>query len=345
MNRLRIGIIGAGGIARERHIPVLLELKHEAEVTAVCDINIETAKQAGVSFPQPLITSDYNEVFEHVDAVIICTPNKFHADISIAALQAGVHVFCEKPMAMSAQEAEAMIDASVQSEKELMIAYHYRSMKESQAAKRLIDQQEIGTPMVARVQALRRRKVPGWGVFTNKELQGGGALIDFGCHFLDLSLWLLGSPNPVEVTGNTYNKLSKMPGQVNQWGLVDNESFDVDDHVTAYIRFDNGATMLFETSWAANVKDDKEYVSISGDTGGVDLFPLELNQAKHGMLLDSFTNWVPGEEDPGQFQMQNFFDACRGEAELIVSPVQAMQVQKIVDAIYESSETGRSVRL
>ncbi|SDO33936.1 Gfo/Idh/MocA family protein [Alkalicoccus daliensis] len=345
MSRLRIGIIGAGGIAQDRHLPVLLELKNQAEVTAICDVNIKTAEQAAVSFSQPFITADYQEVFTHTDAVIICTPNKFHAEISIAALEAGVHVLCEKPMAMNAEEAEAMIAAAKKADRKLMIAYHYRSMKEAQAAKRLIDEEEIGIPMVARVQAMRRRKVPGWGVFTNKELQGGGSLIDFGCHFMDLSLWLLGSPKPVEVMGNTYNTLSTMPNQVNQWGKVDNESFEVDDHVTAYIRFDNGATLLFETSWAANVKEDKEHVSISGDTGGVDLFPLEVNQAKHGLLMDSTMNWVPGGENPGLFQMQNFIDACKGEAELIVPPEEAMEVQKIVDAIYESAEQGQSVQI
>lgn len=345
MNRLRIGLIGAGGIARHRHIPVLLELKHEVEVIAVCDINLETARQAAVSFHQPLVTDDYRDVLPKVDAVIICTPNKFHAEAAIAALDAGVHVMCEKPMAMTAEEGNEMLEASRRSGKQLMIAYHYRSMKESQAAKKLVEAGEIGAPMVARVQALRRRKVPGWGVFTNKDLQGGGSLIDFGCHFLDLSLWLLGSPKPVEVSGNTYNKLSRMPDQINEWGRVDHTTFEVDDHVTAYIRFENGATMLFETSWAANVKEDKEYVSISGDTGGVDLFPLEVNQAKHGMLLDSTPNFVPGEADPGLFQLQNFVDACRGDGTLIIKPEDALYVQQIVDAIYKSSVERRSILL
>ncbi|PRO65942.1 gfo/Idh/MocA family oxidoreductase [Alkalicoccus urumqiensis] len=342
---IRIGIIGAGGIARGRHIPVLKELEAQVEVTAVCDVNIETAKQAAVEFSHPFVTSEYAEVFSRVDAVVICTPNKFHAEIAIAALEAGKHVMCEKPMSMTAGEAQAMTAAASKSNKTLMIAYHYRAMKESQAAKKLIDAGEIGTPMVARAQALRRRKVPGWGVFTNKELQGGGSLIDFGCHFLDLAVWLLGSPKPVEVSGNTYNQLSSMPGQINQWGRVDNESFEVDDHVTGYVRFDNGATLLFETSWAANVKDDKEYCSISGDTGGVDLFPLEVNQAKHGMLMDSTMNWLPGEEEPGLLQMQNFLDAVRGEAELIVKPEEAVRIQQIIDGLYESAETGRSVQL
>ncbi len=227
----------------------------------------------------------------------------------------------------------------------MAIGYHYRFMKDSRAAKKVIVANEIGEPIVARAQALRRRKVPGWGVFTNKDLQGGGSLIDWGCHFLDLSLWLLGNPKPVEVIGKSYNHLSKMANQVNQWGEINHETFEVDDHVTAYITFENGASMLFETSWAANIKDDIESVSISGLTGGIDLFPFELNQARHGMLINSQANWISGEENPGLNQVRNFIETCLGKEELVVKPEEALQVSKIIDAIYLSSETGKSIKL
>lgn len=343
MKRIKMGIIGAGGIAQGRHLPAYVQMVDRVELEGVYDVNSETAKKAAETFGINKIYSTYLELLKDVDAVTICTPNKFHAEITIAALEAGVHVFCEKPMAMNGEECAAMISAAKQSDKVLAIGYHYRFMKEAQAAKKLIEQNEIGEPFVARAKALRRRKVPGWGVFTNKELQGGGSLIDWGCHFLDLSLWLLGNPKPVEVIGKTYNHLSKMPNQVNQWGAFDASTFEVDDHVTAYIRFENGATLLFETSWAANIKEDVEGVSISGHTGGIDLFPFEFNQAKHGMLLNSQAEWIPGEEDPGLNQLQNFIDSCLGEGELIVLPEQAMQVSNIIDAIYKSSETNRSI--
>ncbi|MCA1056587.1 Gfo/Idh/MocA family oxidoreductase [Rossellomorea aquimaris] len=345
MSKLRMGMIGVGGIAQSRHIPTFIKLSDTVSLEAVSDINASTAETVAKEFDIPRVFSDYRDMFEHVDAVTICTPNKFHSEITIAALQAGVHVFCEKPMAMTPEECQAMIDASKKSGKVLAIAYHYRFMKDSRAAKRFIDANEIGEPIVARARAIRRRKVPGWGVFTNKELQGGGSLIDYGCHFLDLSLWLLGSPKPVEVTGTAYNKLSRIPGEVNQWGDFDRENFEVDDHVTAYIKFDNGASMLFETSWSANVKGDEESLSISGETGGIDLFPLHINQMKHGMLLNSEADWIPGEEDPSLPQAANFINSCLGLEELIVKPEEAMTVSVIVDAIYKSSETRQSITL
>lgn len=345
MQKLRMGVIGVGGIAQGRHIPTFLKLSDQVTIEAISDVNEATAKTVAEKFNISKVYSDYRDMFQEVDAVTICTPNKFHAEITIAALEAGIHVLCEKPMAMTPEECQAMIDAADKSGKVLAIAYHYRFMKDSRAAKRVILEDEIGKPIVARAKALRRRKVPGWGVFTNKELQGGGSLIDYGCHFLDLSLWLLGNPEVVEVMGSTYNHLSKMTGQVNHWGSFNHETFEVDDHVTAYIRFDNGASLLFETSWMANIKDDEESLSISGLTGGIDLFPFQLNQMKHGMLLNSEANWVPGEDDPSIPQAQNFINSCLGLEELVVKPKEALQVSQIIDAIYKSSETGKSVRL
>ncbi|HYK74499.1 MAG TPA: Gfo/Idh/MocA family oxidoreductase [Pseudoneobacillus sp.] len=345
MQKLRMGVIGVGGIAQGRHIPTFLKLSDQVTIEAISDVNEATAKTVAEKFNISKVYSDYRDMFQEVDAVTICTPNKFHAEITIAALEAGIHVLCEKPMAMTPEECQAMIDAADKSGKVLAIAYHYRFMKDSRAAKKVILEDEIGKPIVARAKALRRRKVPGWGVFTNKELQGGGSLIDYGCHFLDLSLWLLGNPEVVEVMGSTYNHLSKMTGQVNQWGSFNHETFEVDDHVTAYIRFDNGASLLFETSWMANIKDDEESLSISGLTGGIDLFPFQLNQMKHGMLLNSEANWVPGEDDPSIPQAQNFINSCLGLEELVVKPKEALQVSQIIDAIYKSSETGKSVRL
>jgi predicted dehydrogenase len=345
MQKLRMGIIGVGGIAQARHIPAFLKFSNQVTIEAISDVNEATAKAVADQFNISKVYSNYRDMFQEVDAVTICTPNKFHAEITIAALEAGLHVLCEKPMAMTPEECQAMMDAAESSGKVLAIAYHYRFMKESQAAKRIILENEIGQPLVARAKALRRRKVPGWGVFTNKELQGGGSLIDYGCHFLDLSFWLLGNPEVVEVIGTTYNQLSRMPDQVNLWGDFNHETFEVDDHVTAYIKFSNGASMLFETSWMANIKDDEESLSISGQTGGIDLFPFQLNQMKHGMLLNSEANWVPGEDDPGIPQAQNFINSCLGLEELIVKPQEALQVSQVIDAIYKSSETRKSVRL
>src|SRR5699024_3963734 len=297
---------------------------------------------------------------------------------------AGVHVLCEKPMAMTVTECEAMLAASKKSGKLLSVAYHYRHTETAKVAKAAVNAGEIGDSLVTRVQALRRRKVPGWGVFTNKELQGGGSLIDYGCHLIDLSLWLLGDPKPIEVMGTTYNRLSKITNQINEWGSIDNETidvydhvysyislddissfflyfsmvciimigesfdqdtFDVYEHVSFYIMFEDGSSLLLECSWAANIKEDKMHLSISGTDGGLNVYPFELYQPRHGTFFTSEAKAAHNEVEAGQLQAENFVDSCLGHAELVVKPEQALEVSRIIEAIYKSSETQRSVRL
>ncbi|ARW07337.1 gfo/Idh/MocA family oxidoreductase [Bacillus atrophaeus] len=336
---MKIGIIGAGGIAVARHIPAFMQFGDECVIWAISDINSKRATEVANEHNICHVFLDYKDMFKEIDAVCICTPNKFHAEYTIEALQAGVHVLCEKPMALSKKECEAMLAASKQANKILAIAYHYRFMKEAQAAKRMIV--EVGCPLVVRVKALRRRKVPSWGGFTNKALQGGGSLIDYGCHLLDLALWLMGNPQHIQVVGTTYNELSKTPNQLNEWGTFDHQTFNVDDHVTAYIKFNNGSSLLLETSWAANIKEDEEEVSISGVDGGMKLFPLEFYTTKNGVLLNSNAAWMVGDNDFSRAQARNFIDACKGTDELVVKPEEALQVSSIIDDIYKNNENAK----
>lgn len=343
MDKLKIGIIGVGGIAQGRHIPAFTAMSDKVELVAVHDVNQALAESVAEQHHISHVCMDYNEMFSYVDAVTICTPNKFHAEISIAALQAGVHVLCEKPMAMTPTECEAMVTAARKHNKLLSIAYHYRYTEAAIRSKLAVEAGAVGKPLVIRVQALRRRKVPGWGVFTNKELQGGGSLIDYGCHFLDLSLWLLGEVKPVEVLSKTYNNLSKMPNQLNEWGTINHETFDVDDHVTSFITFDNGATMHFECSWSANVKADKMHISISGEQGGLNVYPFETYTPKYGTFVTESADALHDEHHAAQQQARNFVDSCLGLDTLVVQPEQAQTVNQLIDAIYRSSETGHSI--
>ncbi|GLO67228.1 MULTISPECIES: Gfo/Idh/MocA family oxidoreductase [Oceanobacillus] len=343
MTKLRMGIIGVGGIAESRHIPAYLHLNKIVEVTAVCDVNSVRAKEVANKFEIEHVYDDYHAMFSIVDAVTICTPNKFHAEIAIAALDAGLHVLCEKPMAMTTAEAELMLEASKRNGKKLSIAYHYRFVESVQLAKKTMN--EVGDPLVTRVQAMRRRKVPGWGVFTNQQMQGGGSLIDWGCHLLDAALWLLDKRKPVEVIGQTYNRLSKTPNQINEWGAFDHDTFDVDDHVTAYIRFEDHSTMLFECSWAANIKEDMTQISISGVDGGLQVFPFESYKSKHGAFTTSSAYVQDDQHQAGILQAKNFIESCLGHADLVNKPEESLQVTQLIDAIYESSISGRSVRI
>ncbi|MFD1334215.1 Gfo/Idh/MocA family protein [Oceanobacillus iheyensis] len=343
MTRLKMGIIGVGGIAESRHIPAYLYLNEIVEVTAVCDVNPVRAKEVANKFEIAQVYDDYHAMFSNVDAVTICTPNKFHAEIAISALDAGLHVLCEKPMAMNAKEAKLMLEASKRNGKKLSIAYHYRFVESVQLSKKTMN--EVGDPLVTRVQAMRRRKVPGWGVFTNKDLQGGGSLIDWGCHLLDAALWMLDKRKPIEVNGQIYNQLSKTPNQINEWGAFDHDTFDVDDHVTAYIRFDDHSTMLFECSWAANIKEDVTQISISGVDGGLQVFPFEFYTPKNGAFTTSSAYVQNDQHQAGILQAKNFIESCLGHAELISTPEESLQVTQLIDAIYESSTSGRSVKI
>lgn len=165
MEKLRIGIIGVGGIARGRHIPAFKQLSSKAIITAVTDVNLDRAKEAAEEFNIPNVYPTYEEMFEHVDAVVICTPNKFHAEISIAALEAGVHALTEKPMALNVSECEAMLAAAKKSGKVLGVAYHFRFMKNVLAAKQVMLADEIGNPLVVRCKRFDAVKFPD-GVFS-----------------------------------------------------------------------------------------------------------------------------------------------------------------------------------
>lgn len=349
LSELRVGIIGAGEIAKDRHIPALLALKDKVIITAICDVNQAKAEKVARKFAIPHFFKEYEDMFSTMalEAVVICTPNKFHADITIAALKAGAHVLCEKPMAMNRLEGQKMINAAKKADKLLSVGYHYRYTDAARMAKAAISEQKIGDPLVTRIRALRRRKVPGWGVFTNKELQGGGSLIDYGCHFIDLAFWLLNHPVPVEVIGKTYNRLSTTPNQVNEWGTFDYQTFNVDDHVSSYITFKDGSSLLFECSWAANIKEDQMHLSISGAEGGLSVYPFEVYRPQENeyQLSEENADEYHNEDQAGYRQMSNFVNSCLGTESLLVEAEEALKVNQIIEAIYESNDKGSSVRL
>ncbi|MDF2441702.1 MAG: hypothetical protein JWN98_2686, partial [Abditibacteriota bacterium] len=180
---LGIGIIGAGGIARGVHIPGYQKLAN-AEVLAVSDPFEAAREGAAQQFGIEDAYADFNEMLKRDDihAVSITTPNFLHAEATIAALEAGKHVLCEKPLAMNAQEGQAMVDAAKRTGNKLMCGFHFRFTPEIQTLKRFADAGEFGDMYYARTQALRRRGIPGWGLFISKEKNGGGPLIDIGVH-------------------------------------------------------------------------------------------------------------------------------------------------------------------
>ncbi|WP_075035640.1 Gfo/Idh/MocA family protein [Halobacillus dabanensis] len=344
--KLKVGIIGAGGIARGIHIPNYLKHSDRVEIIAVADVIEKNAKECGEKFSIPQVFTDYKEMLAQcsLDAVSVCTPNKFHAEASIHVLEAGCHVLCEKPPAMNVEEAKAMEEAAERNGKILTYGFHFRYAPEVQALKRFTEGGALGNIYAATIKAVRRRGIPGWGVFTNKELQGGGPLIDIGVHMLDTALYLMDYPEPETVFGATYQEIGTRKG-VGTMGEWDWKNFSIEDMALGMIRFKNGATVMLETAFAANVeKNDLMNVSLMGNEGGADVFPLKIYQEKYDTLIDISPAYLP-KKGYHELEVETFVNACLANESPLSTPAQGVVIQKIINGLYESARTGEAVKL
>ena len=353
---VRIGIIGCGGIANGKHLPAL-KVTEGVKMVAFCDVIVERAEKAAEEYGAPgaKVYEDYRELLkdESIEAVHVLTPNLYHSEITVAALDAGKHVMCEKPMAINAEEAKKMLDAQKRSGKILTIGYQNRQRADSRVIKAACERGDLGEIYFAKAHAIRRRAVPTWGVFIEEELQGGGPLIDIGTHALDLTLWMMDNYEPECVMGTSYHKLNNQTETGNAWGDWDPAKFTVEDSAFGFIRMKNGATIILESSWALNTLDVGEAkTTLCGTLGGADMNDgVRFNKADFGRLCEEKVNTSSGgvdfyegaSDNPGEREAYNFYDAIRNGAELIVKPEQAYVVSLILDAIYESAKTGKPV--
>lgn len=341
---INIGIVGAGGIARGAHMPGYQAVPG-AKVIAVCDIVKEAAESFARQFDIPYVFTDYKELsaMDELDAVSVCTPNNFHAGPTIAALEAGKHVLCEKPIAGHAKDGQAMVDAAKKSGKILQIGLHMRFQSSSQTIKKYIEAGELGKIYYSRAVAMRRRGIPSWGTFVRKNMSTGGPLVDIGVHELDHIVWLMGCPKPVAAAGHAYTMLgNRKDVAYSDWGPWDVEHFDVEDFAVAYILFENDITATLETSWAAHFGNVGPSF-ILGDKGGVSLSPLQIHQDKHGNLVD-ITPQVPRQrEDPHTSEIRAFLKAIKEGSPSPVPGEEALAITKIFDAVYESTKTGTMI--
>ncbi len=344
-DKVRIGIIGTGGISRGAHIPALQNCK-DAEIVALCDSNEESVNEVANNIGVKNVFTDYNKMIEmdYIDAIDVCTPNYLHADPTIKALNAGKHVLVEKPIAMNAIEGAAMVDAAKKSGKQLMVGYCMRWRSDARALKRFIDAGDMGEIYYSRIHALRRRGIPGWGVFTQKDKQGGGPLIDIGCHILDLTLWLMGHPKPVAASGLCYTKFGKRSDIVGNMGQWDYNNFTVEDFAVGLIRFENGSSLTIESSFAANIEKDVVNASLMGTEGGCELAPVKMFREEHRTLLDVTPVYLP-ESKWHQGEIFDFVDAIKNGKQVPVPGEEGLMVAKILDAIYKSSDMGKEVSI
>lgn len=351
---MRLAIIGAGGIANAVHMPAYEKMEN-VQVIAVCDIIRERAERMAERLGASLVCTDYKEVLklEDLDAIDICTPNDLHSTIAVEALNRGIHVFCEKPDAVNVREAERMKNAAEKSGKVLMVMRNNRYRAFAAYLKQYIEDEKMGEIYAARCGWQRRRGIPGkGGWFTTKARSGGGPLIDLGVHMIDLAIWLMGNPKPVAVSGCTYRKFadSDVSDSENaRFGDVEADGvFDVEDLAMGLIRFENGACMQVEFSWASNVEEEQTFVELRGTKAGAVWSTkddrLKIFGEEYGNTVDILPNLqdtVPIHEA----NLRHFTEVVLNGAEPQFVPQQGVDMVKILEGFYKSAEEGREILL
>ena len=283
---------------------------------------------------------------EGLDYVDICTPNYLHSIIAVDALNQGLHVFTEKPDAVSVAEVTRMKEAADKSGKVLMAMRNNRHRNTAKFLKNYIADGNMGDIYCGRCGWIRRRGIPGkGGWFTTKAQSGGGPLIDLGVHRLDLALWLMGYPEPAYVMGSTYAKFG--PERAKAKGL----EYTVEDLACAMIKFKNGATLELDASWASHVKErEDQYTRLIGTKAGLlhknvnegYTYEVEFFKTEDGVDLDSKLH-EPAPAMPSAFTL--FADAVRDDTDFLVKPEEGVIVMRLLDAIYKSAATGKPVEL
>ena len=339
MDETKVGIIGAGGIAGGKHLPGHRNVEG-VSIIAVCDIDRQRAENFAKQHDIKHVFTDYNDLvaMPELDAVSVCTPNNFHAPPTIAALNAGKHVICEKPIAGNANDGQAMVDAQKASGKVLQIGLQSRFGTEARTLRKLYEDGFFGDIYYARAMAMRRRGVPASPSFITKSIAGGGPLIDIGVHILDVLLWMIGTPKPIEAFGSIAQKFGHQANVINPWGTWTPAQFDVEDFAMGVIRFEGGLTVTLETAWASHIENTGT-TFFMGDRAGATYGPARIYTDKEGEMIDYEPELLTGL--PGEFE--SFHKAIREGLSSPVPPEEVLLIAKIFDALYESARIGRSV--
>ena len=347
MNKeLKLGIIGTGWPG-QMHAEALRALG-SGNLYACADLDAHRRSAFEKDYAPEKSYGDFHELLQdrHVDAAIICLPNFLHFPASLAALEAGKHVLCEKPPTLNAAEMKVLREEAAKRKLIYFFSRQFRFTPAMRAAKAAVEEGRLGKIYHAKATFVRSRGIPvgigNW--FTEKKRSGGGALIDIGVHALDSVWYLMGTPRPVAVSAQVFRNFDH---------LVDVSVFDVEDAAYAFIRFENGAVVQLETSWAGNLTDDipprkyfgRELVNsiVFGTKGSVRLSPLALFEDQNGALVDVPLEAKDDEPNGFELQLRNFIESICGGSEPVNNADQAVALMEMIDGIYASSELGREV--
>ncbi|MBR4236142.1 MAG: Gfo/Idh/MocA family oxidoreductase [Clostridia bacterium] len=350
---MKVAIIGCGTIANSAHIPAYMD-NPDAEIKYFCDVIPEKALSCAEKYGCGKAVTDYREVLAdpEVAAVSVCTPNNMHAEISIAAMRAGKDVLCEKPAARTLAEACEMLKVHNETGRILNIGVVNRFNDNVNLIKKFIDDGKLGRIYHVYMSFRSHRSIPGLGgAFTTKAIAGGGALIDWGVHFLDIVMYCCSDPKPLTVSGEAFCELGKdMPSYVytSMWAEDTknlNGTYDVDDSVAAFIRT-SGPSITVHGAWAQNIGENEMYIDFMGDKGGIRL--------SYGKTFKYYTtegesliSYTPEIKTRNHFknEINAFVKDVQTREKLPSSIETVILTQQIMQAIYDSSDTHREITL
>ena len=334
-DKLQVGVIGSG-FAGSSHMEGYNNVE-DADLIAICDVSEERAREAAEKYGIPNVFTDYEEMLklDKLDAVSVCLPNFMHMPASVAALEAGKHVLCEKPLAANAEQAAKMVAASEKSDKILAMSLNFRYQSSALTAKKLIEAGELGEIYYAKTAMLRNNSIPkGW--FHVKERSGGGPLLDLAAPVLDVTWWLMGRPEPVSASGSTFAKLGVAGKGMGSWGVGYGDGpVDIEDLAVGLIKFKDGQSLFVEVSWALN-SPPVTYGHLFGTEGSVTLFP--------DFVVHKPSAEAP-EMEPDQDRIREFVRNVLDGTEPLGPAKDGLQIMRMLDAIYESAETGKEAAI
>lgn len=340
----KVGVVGAGGAGRLLHLPALKEVP-DVEVVALCDARKDRVKQVAEQFGIPKTFTDYKKlVKEELDMVTIGLPNNLHADVACAALEAGKHVVVEKPLADSLENARRIVKSAEESGRHIFMAVQNRQRARAKMVREMVLKGRLGEVYHAQCSILRRRGYPGMGSwFTNKELSGGGCLLDIGVHVLDMTWYMLAEPKPLRAVGKTYAKFGHIERKPSSFGDFDPEGVvDVDDFAAGFIVFEGGLSVALSISWAVNGQQSGFGVRIFGTKAGINYDPFTIYSEENGVVTDT-TPMISDDFSAYNAEFVHYVNVCKGKEEPVVTPQSALTVQAMLDALYRSSEGDREV--
>ena len=344
--QMTVGVIGCGRIAESAHFPALSKIEG-VKIKYACDLIKEKAEKFGAE----RVTTDYHELISdpEVDAVWVLTPNASHYDITLDALAAGKHVFCEKPITVSYEKAVIMAKAAEAAGKNLQIGVCNRFHRSVKEIRELVRSGKLGEIYHVYCSFRSRRGIPGLGgPFTMKSESGGGVLIDWGVHFMDIILYVLGGAKIRTVSANTYSKLGRdIPAYRynSMWAgppVLDGIN-DVEEFVTGFIRTDS-ASISFNGAWAQNIAEkDPMHIDFLGDKGGARL----IYRKDYSVFYNDLTEIHSEGEIPDMYLEEDaaFIASIRTGEKNDGDISNILESQKLLDCIYKSAELKREVTL